>query len=76
MTTLHNPATPDAESDPIGCISWLSEQFAELNERLRVHATVIRDLITENQRLHDRIVTLEAAGRSARDQNEPAVVLH
>jgi hypothetical protein len=66
-------AAPDIEADPLGHIAWLSQQFAELSERLRVHASVIRDLIVENQRLHDCVVTLEAAGRLAvnrRDEDQ------
>jgi hypothetical protein len=73
ITASGSSTSPDIESDPLGYISWVGEQFIELNERLRLHATVIRDLIHENQKLHDRVATLEAVGRlevNRRDEDQ------
>jgi hypothetical protein len=66
-----NSAPPDVELDPFGAIAWLGERFDEARDLLRMHASSIRDLMAENQRLRDRIVTLEAGrGVNGRDDDQ------
>jgi hypothetical protein len=61
------------ETDPFGYLAKLKQEFVGACELLLVHDRAIRNLVAENQRLHERLAALEAANRiSRRDDEQPS----